>query len=312
MADDGYTVEWPLWGARLVERDVGLEAAMALNETLLYQPTWAQWAAMELSAVIDEYCQRQVADEAQGVHTSTLPPPCLLRLSEVDAAGQPDPSLDRQDEAARHIVGALRLYSAGDFINPAETGTYISEPDGRSSRRVEVFRCAPYRLSFASPYRIGIDDMDNLASLQLGVAELTEQPIHSNAAVALENFVLSFGFAISGAERGLHRFIALEALLGPMQDTVSGASFSVRAAHAAADLVPDAAAWLETARAMRNTLAHRTHEAVPTTTDLEMLEEVTRGVLVSYLRHMTRDDTNNPLRGFNEALSSGPISVEGI
>lgn len=307
MAEDGFTIEWPLWGLELVDRAVGMDGALQVIDTFLYQPTWAQWADMELTAVVEEYCAPLVYQEAMGIPTPRLPPPCLLRFSEMDERGDPDPPIGEHEDMAREVVSALRLYDSGDFIDPSETGTYISEPGGMTTTRlVEVFRCAPYRWVAAAPYSFGSDDVEVLEAIQEGVHWLSTEPRHANASLALENFVLSFGFATGPAERGLHRFIALEALLGTFDRKVKGSSFAERAAHAA-DGVADAREWLEDAATLRNSLAHNIHDVTPSVDDLEMLEFITRAALLSYLDHASSVETDKPLASFNRVLSAGPV-----
>jgi hypothetical protein len=265
---------------------------------------------MESGDVVREYAGREIDSEGLGLTTHSQPPVCMQRLSEVDETGNPDPRIGEQKDQARALVAALRLYSAGDFVDPDETGTYVTYPGGMTLREVGVFRSAFYRWEPEHPYVVDAGAAETLRSLAYWVNTFRHDPVHANIVVAIESFCLSFGSATTLGERGLHRFVALEAMLGSVHGAAASASFAVRAANAISD--PDAPRWLAHAGDLRNRLAHDSQAVVPADDDLEMLEEMTRAVLFSYLVHVSQDevsdaDARHPLRSFNRALAAGPI-----
>jgi hypothetical protein len=307
MSDEGFTIEWPMWGMRLEGRAAGLAHAIKVGGGLLYRPTWVEWARMELSDIRDEYFGQHLRAEQLEMNTQAQPPVCLARFSTVDSAGDPSPTFADQTDIARNLLDALRLHAAGDFIDPTETCTYMELPSGLPMRAVSVFRSSFYHYIFDNPYRLSVDDAEPLDALTSQIRALRAGLGHTNAILAIENFRLSFGSAVGPAERCLHRFIAIEALLGPTSKNEAGASFTTRAANATGGTVPDVLAWLESAGGLRDGLAHALIDVVPSEDDLAMLENVTRAVLVSYLAHVSADGAANPIRSFNRALAAGPI-----
>lgn len=310
MNDDGYVIEWPLWGLRMPDRPTGLDGALQVGEGLLYQPTWSQWNNMEYGDIVSENAGQYLYAERLGAAVHSLPPVCALRLSTAGADGEPDPTVDEQEHEARNLFEALRLYSPGDFVDPSETGVYVTYPNDLVVRAVRPFRSAFYGSSPADPYVVGADDCEPLDDLAALVGVVRQNPEHVNAALAIENFRLSFGSAASPAERALHRFIALEALLGRVGGSTAGAPFAVRARHAAADAGPDAETWLASVRELRNAVAHGIASADPTEEDLAMLEAITREILLSYLNYISTGNHPDPLAGFNRALAAGPIGTQ--
>jgi hypothetical protein len=311
MSDAAFVIEWPLWGLRLDVSPGDPDQRIVIHAGVLYQPTWLQWEAIENSDVVQEYAGHEIAAEKLGRPTHSQPPVCMLRLSEVDATGEPDPTIGEQKDQARALVAALRLYSAGDFVDPDETGMYLTLPGGITHRQVEVFRSAFYKREPEDAYVVTAGDAENLYGLAHWVDTFRHDPVHTNIVLAIESFCLSFGSATSPGERSLHRFVALEAMLGSVHGAIAGASFAVRAAHAMSDN-PDAPRWLAHAGDLRNRLAHDLQAVVPADDDLEMLEELTRAALSSYLVHVSRKevseaDASHPLRSFNHALAAGPI-----
>jgi hypothetical protein len=310
MADEGYTFEWPLWGMSLGDLPRGLGGGLRIHDFLLYQPTWAEWAEMELTAVVDEYCRPQVIAEAMGKDVARLPPPCLLGVSDAGTDGELDPSEAELEAVARATVAAFRLYGRGDFVDPNETGTYISQPGQRVSRRVSALRCAFYDWTPSDPYVVEPADLQDLGSLASDCYVIREEPEHANAAIVLENFLLSFGAVTSPAESGLHRFIALEALFGGLREERYGAPFAVRVANTVPEYQADVRDWIvETGTELRNDLAHRTAEVMPDREDLETLEDLVRHSLISYLNHVGNTE-NATLTSFNKALAQAPIPSE--
>lgn len=310
MADEGYTFEWPLWGMTLGDLPLGLGGGLRFHDYLLYQPSWAEWAAMESTAVVDEYCRPQVIAEAMGKKVAQLPPPCLLAVSEAGPDGAPHPSEDELEAVARALVAAFRLYGSGDFVDPNETGTYVSQPGQLVSRRVSALRCAFYDWSPSDPYVVEPADLQHLEVLASASYVMREEPGHVNAAIALENFLLSFGAVTSPAESGLHRFIALEALFGGLREERYGAPFALRVANTVPENQADVPEWIvETGTDLRNALAHRTAEVVPDREALETLEDLVRSSLISYLNHVASTE-NATVTSFNKALAHAPIPSE--
>ena len=315
MSDEGYVFEWPLWGLQLDTATAAPDEEFIVDGTLLYQPTWQQWSDMENGDVIEEHAGREVAAERLGMQTYSRPPICMLRLSSIDDSGEADPTLIEQEEQAHALVAAFRLYATGDFVNPDDVGIYMTYPNGFAVREVRAFRSAFYRYRPEHPYIVGIEDVEPLSGLAYWVSQCSTDRSHSNAALAIENFCLSFAQVTSWAERGLYCFIALEAMLGSVHGASASASFAVRAANAMnaqGDPAPDAPSWLERAGDLRNRLAHDIHAATLTQDDLTMLEAVTRGVLLSYLAYISlgegpETEGRHPLRAFNKALAAGPI-----
>lgn len=306
MSEVGFTYEWPLWGMSLGEPAPSLTTSLRLHDSLLYQPTWAQWAEMEARAVVEEYCQQLVVLEQMGQEVGRLPPPCLLRISESDSEGESDPSEFEHEAVVRAVVSALRVYDGGDFVDPQETGTYAAHPGGLVVRRVSVFRCALYGWTPSAPYLLLADDVADVETIASSCWAVLQDPAHRNAGLALENFVLSFGFVTPPAEAALHRFIALESLFGGMRDSSHGAPFEVRVANTTSEHAPTVREWLTTMTELRNTLAHRSLGVVPDPDDLEMLEHVVRSSLVAYFNHLeTTEDAT--LSSFNQALAAGPV-----
>lgn len=299
---NGFTIEWPLWGLCLRDRPAGLDAGIRVADALLYQPTWADWAGMESTAVIDEYAAQHVYSERFGQDTPARPPVCLLRLSPAGPDGEPDPSFADQKDAARGQVDAFRLFASGTFVDPSHTGTYYSYPDGMTAREVEPFRSGFYLEPFADdPYTVDEGDAEELGRLGVLVHEIHRDPRQVNASMAIENFRLSFGEALSPAERTLHLFIALESLLGPMSGTKAGVSFAVRAVSALPGV------RLGSAEELRDKIAHDLHNTVPSEDDLATLERLARAVLRSYVDHTEGDDSADPVGGFNKALAGGLV-----
>lgn len=305
MNDEGFVIEWPLWGLRLDRNQ-----SITVDGTLLYQPTWQQWADTEKRDLVMEYAGYALGSEMLGKSVHSQPPVCMLRLSEVDNNGEPDPALASHTEQAKALVGALRLYRSGDFVDPAETGTYVTYPSGMTAREVHVFRSAFYQYQPDHLYVVGASDAEPLANLAYWVDALRHDRMHTNAVLAIESLCLSFATASNRGERSLHRFIALEAMLGPIGESQAGASFLVRASHAMDSRSPDALEWLKRAGKLRNRLAHNLDSVTLTNDDLQMLEVLTRGVLFSYLTYVSQGGENSesdqPLRNFNRALADGP------
>lgn len=308
--ESGYVVEWPLWGLELSGFENESKPITRLHDSLLYQPTWAQWEEMEQRDVVDEYIGASVWSEALGLPGHAPGLTCLLRLSR-DTPEGPVPSLAEQHQVAREVVAALRLYGGGGFIDPDETGMYVTEPSGLVVRRVHAFRCAPYRWPPDEPFVVTPDDLPMLEALQSWVHVLFTEPQHTNAAIALENLVLSHGFTTSPAEVALHRFIALEAFLGPVSGEVRGSSFAIRLSNAAAAEDNQVIAWAANAVELRNRIAHSTHDTVVTPEDLDTLDELVHSVVVAYVNHIADSaPSGSTLRSFNDALGRGPIGQE--
>lgn len=295
----GFTVEWPLWGMRLPDGMAGLDDNIRIDDALLYQPTWVEWSRMESTAVIDEYAAQHLNAERLDVGTPAHPPVCLLRLSPEDGGGQPDPTFAQQQDVARGLFDAFRLHSGGTFVDPGQTGVYYSFPDGLTAREVQVFRSAFYYQQFPDPYTVDEDDVAQLAWLARRVNEIRHDPRHANAALAIENFRLSFGIAMLPAERALHLFIALEALLGRMDGKKAGTGFADRADHA----LPGARDWIGSAELLRDKVAHDLHNTRPEPDEIARVEGLTRAVLRAYVDHTERDDAADPVASFNKALA---------
>jgi hypothetical protein len=306
MSDAGLVLEWPLWGLRIDRVPDDSDQQIAFGGALLYQPTWVQWEETEKGDVVQEYVGDQISAERLGLPVHSQPPVCIVRLGQIDGSGEPEPPITEHNDQVRALVAALRLYSAGKFVDPEETGIYVTFPHW-VDRQVRVFRSAFYRVEPEHPYVVGSGDAEALDGLAHWVDICRHDPAHTNVALAIESFCLSFGSAMSSGERALHRFVALEAILG----SVHGASFAVRAAHATSG-DPEASRWLVHAGDLRNRLAHDLHAVVLADDDLEILEDVTRAVLVAYLAHVARGgvavaDARHPLRSFKRALAAGPI-----
>jgi hypothetical protein len=311
VSDQGYVFEWPLWGLRVDAATEEGEPRVRIGSTLVYQPTWTEWEATEHGDIVREYAGRELAAEQVGLPFFANPPACMLRLSEMDGTGDPDPTLERHEVQMRALVMALRLHAPGDFIDPGETGTYITLPDGLTHRRVHAFRAAFYQEQFQDPYVIAADDVDALEGIAHWVQVLHEDPAHTNAVIALENLCLSFGVATSSGERALHGFVALEAMLGSVHGRVAGVPFADRAANGVQGDDGDVRAWLDRAGDLRNQVAHDLESVELSEQNLRMLGDVTRGVLLSYLLHVSQggvqEQATRPLRSFNQALAVGAI-----
>jgi hypothetical protein len=308
VSDDAhvYTFEWPLWGMNLDDCPPGIAGALTIEDSLLYQPTWLDWSNMESSAVVTEYCQPWVAYEAAGRSVQRMPPPCLLRQSEPGPDDEPDPPDALQEKIAKAMVAAFRVYSHGEFVNPNETGTYMSHPSGLVSRRVSSLRCGCYGWTPEDPYVVSAEDLEEIERLAHACWVLHEDPQHANAGLTLENFVLSFGFVTPPPECGLHRFVALEALFGQMR-TERGTPFAVRVANTVPEQAGDIRDWLAgPGLELRNALAHRMAGAVVRSDDLTMLEDIVRCALLAYLNHAGSVPDANVIT-FNKALADGPL-----
>lgn len=278
---------------------IGLDHNIRLDDALLYQPTWVEWAAMESTAVVEAYAAQHVYYEQVGLSTPARPPVCLLRLSAESADGEPEPTFAEQQDAARGMFDAFRLHANGTFIDPSETGTYFSFPDGLTAREVAAFRSAFYYENFPDPYTVDDDDAEQLIRLARQVNEIRHDPRHANAALAIENFRLSFRVAMHPGERALHLFIALEALLGRMGGKKAGVDFAGRADHA----LPSARHWLDSAELLRDKVAHDLHNTLPESEEIAKVEELTRAVLRAYVDHTEHDDAADPVASFNKALA---------
>lgn len=311
--EHGYVIEWPLWGLRLESDEGDAVENVVVGICILHQDTWAEWEETENSQVVYEHAGRELMAERLDARHPTAPV-CLRLLIPMDDEGDEgavEAAFAEYFGRARDIVAALRLYVAGDFIDPVETGTYVTHPSGLVSREVNVFRSAFYGWVPETPYVLPAGDARAIADLARNVRTVANDRVHGNASIALESFCLSFSSTVSDRERALHRFIALEALLGPLRKKRAGATFEVRAGHAAGD-VPEASTWLAQAGRLRNSLAHNFHDTPVSRPDLIMLETLSRGALRAYLAHVCAhtdggDSLAHPILSFNRALASGPI-----
>lgn len=292
----GFTIEWPLWGMRLPDGRAGFDDLIRIDDAALYQPTWVEWARMESTAVVDEYAAQHLNMERLGMHTPARPPVCLLRLSAENGDGDPEPTFAQQQDVARGLFDAFRLHSGGSFVDPSHTGTYFSYPSGITARELQVFRSAFYYYGpFPDPYTVDEGDVPPLTRLARLVNEIRHDPRHANAALAIENFRLSFGFAMHPAERALHLFIALEALLGRM----GGKKFAGWAEHA----LPGARQWIDRAELLRDKVAHDLHNTLPEPDEVALVEELARAVLRAYVDHAEDDDAADPVASFTKSLA---------
>lgn len=306
---DLVALEWPLWGLRLEpHRPAGVEGAIKIGDAALYQPTWQQWWDMENGDVVTEHAGDSLWAERLGLQPSAMPPVCLMRLARADAEGRPHPAVEDHEPRVRVLLDALRLHAAGDFVDPSETGRYVTHPSGVVERAVSIFRSALYEVRVVRPYQVDDRCAAEVGQLAQRIAVLRTDPLHLNATLALDSFRLSFGFTATPAERALHRFAALEAVLGPLGEPAHGVSFARRIARALDGDERTAEDWLQSARPLRDGVAHGDPSLSPDEHELQVLESTTRSVLRAYV---AQDPAGNghPVRRFNAQLASPPGSL---
>jgi hypothetical protein len=305
-----YIHAWPIWGMTLVD-----DQPVSGAETVFYQPTWKDWQSAEKTDVVLAYAPDSFAPHQEQRTTTDhgqRPPVCMLRYSVVGAQGDPEPPTDLHEEWARAFVAALRLQRIGDFVDPIEVGTYLLFPDGVTALRwLQPLRSAFYDWRPARPAALGAGDGPTVGELAVRLHEIARDPTQLNAAHTIESMCLSFGRMAGPAENALHRFVALEALLGRLHESHSGATFDVRATHALGRGAPEYHGFLARAQTLRNALAHDVDSTSPSNEDLDTLEAYVRGALLSYLAfaEKLRSEPTPGARvaAFNQALAHGPL-----
>lgn len=298
---EGYDIEWPLWGLQL-ESDHPLERPLLIEDFHFYQPTWVQWAEMEKSDVVYEHAGQYLREEQLGIAADgPKPPVCVLGLSPVNAEGWPDH--DQQLYRCRSLVAALRLYTSGVFVDPAETCTYAALPGGIQSRVVGVLRSALYGRSFEDPYVVRDDDADALTIISQAIGYVRSLNEHVNFALALENYVLSFRFGMERNEIALYRLMAVEALLKRV-NIASARRLKARVARVA-DVDPAVATRVvRDLPALRNDIAHRFSETNPGQEEIDFLRDGVRSLLGEYLELFPELDPAGPILDFRRRLTA--------